>query len=172
MSYRIFLSYGHDEHAELARKVKSDLEARGNEVWFDEERLLPGVDWESRIESGIEWVASEPDRARVVLLMTPHSVRRPNGYCLNELARALGRGMCVLPVMVVWTEPPLSICRIQWLDFRDCVPIAARLAAYESKFARLLTASGRCVGRLRRRGRESRRATGTGAASKRSSSAT
>jgi hypothetical protein len=140
MNCRIFLSYGHDEHAELARKLKSDLEARGHEVWLDEEHLIPGIDWESRIESGIEWAIGDPNRARLVLLMTPHSVRRPNGYCLNELARALGRGMHVIPIMVVWAEPPLSICRIQWLDMRDCVPIAAHPAAYESRFTRLLMA--------------------------------
>jgi hypothetical protein len=140
MGYRIFLSYGHDEHAELARKLKFDLEARGHEVWFDEERLRPGGDWESYIETGIEWAASDPDRARFVLLMTPHSVRRPSGYCLNELARALSRGIRVLPIMVVWVEPPLSICRIQWLDLRDSLPIATHPAVYELEFTRLLEA--------------------------------
>src|SRR6266540_3089776 len=32
---RIFLSYGHDEHAEVASRLKEDLLARGHEVWFD-----------------------------------------------------------------------------------------------------------------------------------------
>ena len=89
MSYRIFLSYGHDEHSDLARALKRDLEARGHEVWFDEDRLMAGADWETRIEQGLQWAASEPDCGRVVLLTTPHSVRRPDGYCLNELARRL-----------------------------------------------------------------------------------
>jgi WD40 repeat protein len=137
MGYRIFLSYGHDEYSDLARKLKQDLEARGNEVWFDEQQLTVGADWETRIEQGLEWAASEPNRGRVVLLMTPHSVRRPDGYCLNELSRAISRGLPIVPVMVVWAEPPLSICRIQWLDLRDCVPLGVQPAAYDRKLGLL-----------------------------------
>jgi hypothetical protein len=137
---RIFLSYGHDEHATLAERVKADLEARGHEVWFDIERLTPGGDWERYIEEGLDWVGQDPSNGRVILLMTPHSVRRPDGYCLNEIARALGRRMTVVPVMVVWSEPPLSICRIQWLDMQDCVPIDERPEKYEGKFERLVDA--------------------------------
>jgi WD40 repeat protein len=133
MGFRIFLSYGHDEYADLARKLKQDLESRGHEVWFDEQQLLPGADWETHIEQGLEWAASDPERGRVILLMTPHSVRRPDGYCLNELSRAISRGLPIVPVMVVWAEPPLSICRIQWLDLRDCVPLGVQPAAYGRK---------------------------------------
>ncbi len=52
---RIFLSYGHDEYAELAIRLKRDLAARGYEVWFDLHELTPGKDWESYIESGLSW---------------------------------------------------------------------------------------------------------------------
>jgi WD40 repeat protein len=140
MNYRIFLSYGHDEHFELARKLKRDIEARGHEVWIDEEHLSPGTDWETGIEQGLDWAASDPARGRVILLMTPHSVRRPDGYCLNELARAISRGLQIVPIMVVWVEPPLSICRIQWLDLRDCIPLDSRPAAYETKLDQLIAA--------------------------------
>src|ERR1022692_2973876 len=98
---RLFLSYGHDEHTPFALRLKSDLERRGHEVWFDQARLIPG---------------------KFLMLLTPHSVRRPNGYCLNELARACARQLPIIPLMVSTVEPPLSICRIQYLDFRDCVP--------------------------------------------------
>jgi tetratricopeptide (TPR) repeat protein len=131
---RIFLSYGHDEHLALALRMKQDLEARGHVVWFDAERLKPGADWERYIEEGLEWAAAIPQEGRVVLIMTPHSVRRPDGYCLNEVARALSRRLTVVPAMVVWCEPPLSICRVQWLDMRDCVPLDAQPGKYESKF--------------------------------------
>lgn len=72
--------------------------------------------------------------------MTPHSVRRPDGYCLNEITKALERQLTVIPVMVVQSEPPLSICRTQWLDMRDCVPVQERKEKYEAKFARLIEA--------------------------------
>lgn len=137
---RIFLSYGHDEHAEVANRLKGDLEQRGHEVWFDAERLKVGGDWEAYIEEGLNWVAESPTVGRVVLLMTPHSVRRPDGFCLNEVARALMRHVSVVPVMVVWCEPPLSICRIQWLDMRDCVPVEKFGERYDAKLHQLIEA--------------------------------
>jgi WD40 repeat protein len=137
---RVFLSYGHDEHAALALRLKADLETRGHEIWFDLERLRAGADWESYIERGLDWVAEAPGRGRVLLLLTPHSVRRPDGYCLNEIARAVGRRVPVIPIMVVWCEPPLSICRIQWLDLQDCVPVAERLARYEARLPQVVRA--------------------------------
>lgn len=140
MARRIFLSYGHDEHVTLAQRLKQDLEARGHEVWFDAERLIPGADWERYIEEGLEWAASVPREGRVVLVMTPYSVRRPDGYCLNEIARALSRRLRVVPVMLVWCEPPLSICRVQWLDMRDCVPLEDRGGKYEAKLTVLVEA--------------------------------
>jgi hypothetical protein len=98
---RIFLSYGHDEHRTLAERLKEDLQARGHAVWFDADRLVSGADWERYIEEGLEWAAAIPDRGRIVLILTPHSVRRPDGYCLNEIARALSRRLTVIPVMVM-----------------------------------------------------------------------
>lgn len=88
---RVFLSYGHDEFAALAERLKHDLEQRGHQVWFDRERLRPGEVWERSIEEGLDWTAAEPGRGFVVLLMTPHAVRRPGGFCLNEVAYALGQ---------------------------------------------------------------------------------
>src|SRR6185295_17327102 len=99
------------------------LQYDGHEVWFDLDRLKPGRDWERYIEDGLDWASSVPDEGRFVLLMTPHSVRRPDGYCLNELARAWDRKLSIIPVMVVKVEPPLSVCRVQYLDMSDCLPV-------------------------------------------------
>jgi len=54
---RIFISYGHDEHTSLAIQLREDLRERGHEVWFDKERLLPGKEYEARIEKGLNWTA-------------------------------------------------------------------------------------------------------------------
>jgi len=137
---RIFISYGHDEHISLAIQLRDDLRERGHEVWFDEERLLPSADWEVRIEEGLKWTAENKPNAAVILLLTPHSVRRPEGFCLNEVARALMLNLRIIPLMVVESEPPLSICRIQWLDMRECIPIHEKKALYEPRFQRLLAA--------------------------------
>jgi hypothetical protein len=137
---RIFLSYGRDEYIELAKRLKDDLKTRGHEVWFDEDCLKPGFEWERHIEEGLKYSAEIPEQGRVVLLMTPHSVRRPEGYCLNEIAKAITHSLLIIPVMVVWCEPPLSICRIQWLDMRDCIPLSEKPERYELKRDRLIEA--------------------------------
>ncbi|MBN1570021.1 MAG: tetratricopeptide repeat protein [Acidobacteria bacterium] len=136
----IFLSYGHDEHVSVADRIKSDLVARGHNVWFDRERMKSGDDWELCVEEGLKWAAQEQDRGRVVLLMTPHSLRRPDGFCLNEVARALALRLRIVPVMVSWIEPLLSISRLQWLDMRDCLPPDDYPEQYESRFKKLLAA--------------------------------
>ncbi|MGE5404177.1 MAG: TIR domain-containing protein [Candidatus Saccharibacteria bacterium] len=136
---RIFISYGHDKHADLAIRLKEDLVAKGHEVWFDLDRIKPGADWERYIEDGLNWV-SQDGTGRVILIMTPYSVRRPDGYCLNELARAVMKNLKILPIMLVWCEPPLSICRIQWLDMQDCLPLGDRRERYEARLMRLVEA--------------------------------
>ena len=115
---RVFISYGHDEHISFARNLTAALQEKGYEVWFDEKRLTGGVLWEEYIEKGLKWVA-ENSTGKMILIMTPHSVRRPDGFCLNELAYALDLRLAVLPIMLVWTTPPLSIYRYQWLDLTD-----------------------------------------------------
>jgi|GEM_PF-1730201 len=131
----IFLSYGHDEHVAVVKQLKLDLESQGHTVWFDEQRLVSGKDWERSIEQGLEMAAARD--GLVVFVMTPHSTRRPDGFCLNELAMALGKRLDICPVMLVWCEPPLSICRIQWLNMQDCLPLPERQERYAASFERL-----------------------------------
>lgn len=137
---RILISYGRDDYADLAERLKVDLVARGHEVWFDKEKLKEGGDWEHYIDNGLNWVSSAPETGRVVFVMTPHSVRRPDGYCLNEIAKALCKSVPVIPVMLVFSEPPLSIYRIQYLDMQDCYPPEERPAIYEQRLERLILA--------------------------------
>lgn len=137
---RIFLSYGHDDHASFAARLKNDLAAAGYDVWFDADRIQPGGDWERYIEEGLSWLAEGGKAGCFVLLMTPYSVRRPDGFCLNELTRAVARNVRILPVMLAWCEPPLSICRIQWLDMQDCIPLEQREDRYSQKFSMLVNA--------------------------------
>ena len=137
---RIFISYGRDEYSSLAERLKQDLEARGHRAWFDKERLKEGGDWERYIDEGLNEVAKDITTGRVVFIMTPHSTRRPDGYCLNELARALSRSLPVVPVMLVYSEPPLSICRLQYLDMQDSYPPDKNAVTYEQRFERLVAA--------------------------------
>jgi len=110
---RIFLSYGHDSYEKIAVKVMNELTAAGHEVWFDKKNLRGSMKWEDEIEKAIQncdWF---------VVLMTEHSMRRPNGVCLDEISSARYRNLRILPVMVQNVKPPFCIARVQWLDMMD-----------------------------------------------------
>ncbi len=109
-------------------------------MWFDREKLKEGGDWEHYIDEGLNWAGSDKQTGRVVFIMTPHSVRRPDGYCLNEIAKALTSKIPVVPVMLVFSEPPLSIYRVQYLDMQDCYPPENKPAVSEQRLDRLLVA--------------------------------
>jgi len=86
-SLRIFLSYGHDEHISLAIHLRDDLRNRGHTVWFDEERLQPGHDWEAFIGKG-------PDAL-------PNSGQEnPLVPRIGRLFRARNRAECMIGALV------------------------------------------------------------------------
>ncbi|KAK1931253.1 hypothetical protein P3T76_013442 [Phytophthora citrophthora] len=119
---KIFLSYGHDRFQDLAFHLKAALQRRGHVVWLDIEKLSAGIDWEEGIAGGLSWVRDAGQDGRVLLVMTPHALRRPDGYCLNEVARAASLKLNIFPVMVAESAPPPSIAMLPFFDMRDCVP--------------------------------------------------
>lgn len=144
---KIFFSYGHEKEDNFMDDVlciKSDLEKWGHKVWFDLKHLKAGVDWEQYIEEGLNWCD------KVVLVITPYSVRRRNpqdpkskdGYCLNEITKAMERNKIIIPIMLKWVDEgvPVSICRIQYLDMTDCIPIKQQRIRYQLRFKQLIEA--------------------------------
>lgn len=116
----VFISYGHDSYAAFANRLCNDLKMRGHHVWTDLE-LKVGKDWEYNIEDALNKITLHKPNGCFVLLMSPHSVRRPDGYCLNELSVAIKKGLFLIPVKLQNIEPPLSIARIQYLDMSECI---------------------------------------------------
>ncbi|KAF4318241.1 hypothetical protein G195_008530 [Phytophthora kernoviae 00238/432] len=119
---KVFLSYGHDRFQALAFHLKAALQQRGHVVWLDTERLSAGLDWEEGIAGGLAWVRDAQQDGRVLLVMTPHALRRPDGYCLNEITRAAALRLGIFPVLVVESAPPPSIAMLPFFDMQDCVP--------------------------------------------------
>ncbi|MCA1916732.1 MAG: toll/interleukin-1 receptor domain-containing protein [Methanospirillum hungatei] len=140
----MFLSYGHDQYAVDAERIKTDLEHRGHTIWFYLERIRLGGDWEQYIEEGLKYCD------RVVLLITPHSMRRekqgknpvPAGYCLNEVAKAYERHLPIIPVVLVDLEDdlPPSVKDIPSRDFRPAIPVRDHEDIYPACFAELVQA--------------------------------
>src|SRR3974390_3075291 len=107
--FHVFQSYGWADEAELAQRLKKDLESQGYRVWLDLEQLQGKKDWSEVIEGAI--------RASGVLiaLLTPHAVRvaidpengkRTDSVCLNEILLAHKLGKPIIPVIVLPCKPP------------------------------------------------------------------
>ena len=130
-SHRIFISYGHKDAVELARRLRDDLEKLGHRVWLDESGMRAGPAWEEQIEREILGCDV------FLALLSPHAVRRPDGVCLDEISLARYHGSCrLVPVMVLLCRPPLGIYRLQWVDFQNW----RTPDNYEKAFARLCQA--------------------------------
>ena len=98
------------------------VQALGHEVWCDVEQLTAGCDWETGIATGLTWAKDANEHGRFLLLMTPHALRRPDGYCLNEIARAVTLKLRIFPVLVYDSEPPPALRSLPFFDMTDCVP--------------------------------------------------
>ena len=113
---RIFLSYGHDANEPLVRRITSDLEARGHDVWFDKAEIKAGDDWRRSITDGIT------QSHKFVSFLSKHSTRDP-GVCRDEIAIAIGvKGGNIQTILVEneqEVQPPVNIGHIQWLDMHD-----------------------------------------------------
>jgi hypothetical protein len=113
---RIFLSYGRDHNEELVRLIKTDLEKRGHDVWFDKNEIKFGDEWRRSITDGI--LGSN----RVLSFLSKHSTRDP-GVCRDEIAIAIGvKGGNIQTILVESeqeVQPPVNIGYIQWLDMHD-----------------------------------------------------
>jgi WD40 repeat protein len=112
-SYRIFISYGRKDAEDLALKIASDLTGIGHDVWIDKDQIKTGRSWEEQIEEAIL------SHDIFISLLTPYAVRRPDGVCLDEISMARFHNRKIVPVMVVQCRPPLSIYRLDWVDFQE-----------------------------------------------------
>ncbi|MFO7852001.1 MAG: TIR domain-containing protein [Bacteroidota bacterium] len=111
--YKIFISYGRKDAEELAKKIASDLSCLGHNVWIDKEQIKTGRSWEEQIEEAIL------SHTIFISLLTPYAVRRPDGVCLDEISMARFHNRKIVPVMVARCRPPLSIYRLDWVDFQE-----------------------------------------------------
>lgn len=119
--YKIFISYGHaGEGLELAERIERDLSNMGFDVYRDknpDRGLKPGDDF--------DWILQTEIKNRDIFLsiLTCHAVRRPQGWCLDEIAYARTKDRKIIPLLVENRskegnpcEPPLCIHRLNFID--------------------------------------------------------
>lgn len=110
---KIFISYGHDENAEVVNELCRKLEERGHEIWIDHTKIETGDLWRNSIQSGI----LESDD--VIAFLSKHSLR-PEGVCLDEIKIAICVKQADIKTVIMEEpgkiNPPASLCYRQWLD--------------------------------------------------------
>lgn len=133
---KIFFSYPHDDNAPLVDRIKNDLEARGHQIWFDQDKIKEGDQWRNSITRGIL------DSESFVAFLSKHSVRDP-GVCLSEIAIGLAeKGDGAIVTVLVEPEKevsaPISVTHIQWLRMEDWPDKASDDAWYRTKLDKLI----------------------------------
>lgn len=124
MAATVFISYAHQDGADLAGRLLQDLTQRGTDVWLDTARLNGGSSWTIEIEQAL-------DRCEFVLAILSRASYLSD-ICRAEQLRSLRRGKCLIPVLAQTdAERPIHLESKQFLDFS--LP-----AAYPAEFARLL----------------------------------
>ena len=121
----IFISYGHDDYEGFIKLLAQKLGDAGYQIWMDCNKLVGGSRWEESIEQGIQ------NSRWIVVFMTKHAMRRPDGYCLDEISFARFLNKAILPIKLQEIAPPISIARIQWIDMSECIQ---RGAEYDEEF--------------------------------------
>jgi len=105
---RIFISHSHED-GDFAELLKLKLKAEGLDAWVDLDRLAPGVNWQTEIDSAIR------SSRFLIAVLSPDA--RKSEYVTYEWAYALGVDRPVIPVMIRQTQLHPRLGAIQYLDF-------------------------------------------------------
>ncbi len=136
---KVFLCHASDDKP-VVRELGRRLRAEGwLDVWLDEEKLLPGQDWDLEIEKAVE-------TAHIVLVcLSKHSVSK-EGYVQKELRLVLDVALnmpegsiFVIPLRLEECEIPRRLRSWQWVNY---FPPENRPAACERLLASLRLRAG------------------------------
>ncbi|HAX86908.1 MAG TPA: type IV secretion protein Rhs [Cyanobacteria bacterium UBA11370] len=92
-----FISYGRADSKAFATQLQGRLLEEGFKVWFDQNDIPLGVDFQNQIDDGIEKAHN------FLFLIAPHSVNSP--YCRKEIELALKRNKRIIPLLHVEQIP-------------------------------------------------------------------
>lgn len=112
----IFISYGRRHSKDFATKLHNSLVDRGFGVWFDQNDIPLGVDFQAQIDDGIEKADN------FCFIISPHSVR--SQYCLKEIMLAKKLKKRIIPILHVepkdeWDMMDETISKLNWIYFRE-----------------------------------------------------
>lgn len=115
----IFISYGHDAYEPFITELGNFLINNGHTVFKDNEmrrnrnceykHIEPTTNYDISIDEAIQ-------SCDMFISVLSHHSTRPNGFCLDEIARAKEFQKVILPFKIENVIAPLLICRIQWIE--------------------------------------------------------
>jgi WD40 repeat protein len=88
-----FISYGRADSLTFCRKLYDRLREQGLNIWFDQNDIPLGVDFQNQIDDGIEKAHN------FLFVIAPHSINSP--YCGKEIELALRRNKRIIPLLHV-----------------------------------------------------------------------
>lgn len=88
-----FISYGRADSKAFATKLHQRLLQAGKTVWFDQNDIPLGVDFQNQIDDGLE------KSHNFLFIIAPHSINSP--YCGKEIELALKRNKRIIPLLHV-----------------------------------------------------------------------
>jgi CHASE2 domain-containing sensor protein len=88
-----FISYGRADSKAFATKLYDRLKEQKLDIWFDQNDIPLGVDFQKQIDDGIE------TSDNFLFIIAPHSINSP--YCGKEIDLALQRNKRIIPLLHV-----------------------------------------------------------------------
>ncbi|MEG3991110.1 TIR domain-containing protein [Microcoleus sp. S28C3] len=88
-----FISYGRADSLGFGRKLYERLKEQGLNIWFDQNDIPLGVDFQNQIDDGIEKADN------FLFIIAPHSINSP--YCGKEIELAIRRNKRIIPLLHV-----------------------------------------------------------------------
>jgi len=103
----------------IVRELYRKLLVSGFEPWLDEEKLLPGQDWELEITKAIQ-------ESHVIIVCLSQEFVSKAGFVQKEIRFALDRtleqpegAIFLIPVKLNPCEVPLRLRTFQWVDYYE-----------------------------------------------------
>ncbi|TAD98952.1 MAG: TIR domain-containing protein [Bacteroidetes bacterium] len=114
----VFISYGRADSKTFASKLCNALKDKGLKVWFDQNDIPLGVDFQTQIDDGIK------TSDNFVFIIAPHSLK--SIYCLREVELAVKLNKRIIPILHVspdsqeiWDKMHPTIGKLNWIYFQE-----------------------------------------------------
>jgi WD40 repeat protein len=106
---KVFISYSRKDE-DFARRLATDLDRLGADLWIDTDDIPPGVNWSTAIQQGLDTCEV------LVLIISPDAME--SGNVEDEWQYFRDEGKPIVPV--IWRSAPrlhFQLRRIQYVDF-------------------------------------------------------